>query len=113
RTVASLKGDRAGQEVAFFALDRPIKGSIPILEEGEKRLQAGDSAREDRAALFHGLPADTKEPPATTVPLYEFLSPDRKQPAYSTERSWSEPGFRRAKRPLCLVWRNPMRLVVP
>lgn len=96
-----LVGDRKpGQPLrpAFFALDRPVKGSVPVL-----------STR----PLFHGLPADANEPPATTVPLYEFVHKDGQRRAYSVEATWSRPGYERAKQPVCLVWRNPVQVVLP
>lgn len=56
---------------------------------------------------FYGLPADTKDPPAAAIPLYEVVHRDGRRRAYSTDGSWTQPGYERAKQPLCLVWRNP------
>ncbi len=109
-----------GQEarVAFFALDRSIKGAVPVYahEEpgGGRCLQVGTPSGSPKPApLFYALPADTKQPPATAVPLYEFIHREGKQRAYSTDPSWTQPGYERMKQPLCLVWNNPMRLVLP
>jgi hypothetical protein len=82
-----------GHRVAFFALDRPGKATIPV----------------GNPALFHALPVDTKEPPSTTTVLYESKSKDGSI-VYSSDdaRQFLEGG-----RPVARVWRNPMRLVLP
>jgi hypothetical protein len=46
------------------------------------------------------------------VPLYEFVHRDGKRRAYATDRGWQGEGFARAEKPLCLVWRNPTRVVL-
>ena len=84
---------RPGQRAAFFALDRPNADTVPV----------GDPAR------FHALPADRKEPPATTTLLFETTRKDGSV-AYFTEesRQEQEPG-----RPVGRVWRNPTRIILP
>src|SRR5262249_25941017 len=104
-----------GRPPAFFALDRPRKDTVPIhevsLPGGGWRLAAGAPAGGESEPLFHALPADAKGPPATAGPLYEVLHPDGRARVYSPADS--RPGYRRAERPVCLVWRNPMTTVVP
>ena len=82
-----------GRRVAFFALDRPKPGTVPVGEP----------------ALFHALPVDFEEPPSTTTILYESRAKDG-SPAYFTDetRLALEPA-----RPVARVWRNPIRLVLP
>jgi hypothetical protein len=63
--------------------------------------------------LFYGLPLKTKDPPAGAVPLHEFVHHESKRRAYSTDRSWSRPGYQRSEQPLCLVWLNPLRVSLP
>ncbi len=111
---------KPGQEarVAFFALDRPIKGAVPVYARAEpgggRRLQVGTPSGSPKPVpLFYALPADTKQPPATAVPLYEFVHREGKPRVYSIDPSWTQPGYERMKQPLCLVWNNPMRLVLP
>lgn len=82
----------------FFAQDRPTTGTVPI---------------PGTPPLFHGLPASMKGPPATAVPLHEFVHTDGKQRMYSVDASWSRPDYVRAKQPVCLVWRNPMQVALP
>ena len=46
----------------FFALNRPGEGTVPIVAAGEGKPADG--------VVFHALPADTRNPPKATVPLY-------------------------------------------
>ncbi|MFQ5809101.1 MAG: hypothetical protein ACE5JM_05735, partial [Armatimonadota bacterium] len=89
-------GERPGtRRIAFFALDRPAPGTAPVYgREGQP--------------LFHGLPADVEEPPATAVPLCEFVGERATRRAYSTEEAGAAAGYRRSPKPICLVWQNPM-----
>jgi hypothetical protein len=82
-----------GRPVAFFALDRPGKGTIPV----------------GSPALFHALPVDTREPPSTTALLFESTEKDGST-TYFLEgtRTTTAP-----VRPVARAWRNPMRLVLP
>jgi hypothetical protein len=82
-----------GHRVAFFALDRPSAGTIPV----------------GTPALFHALPTDAKEPPASTSILYESKAKDGSIVYFTDEaRLLLEAG-----RPVARVWRNPMSLVLP
>ncbi len=82
-----------GRPVAFFALERPGPGTIPVGEP----------------PAFHALPADLKEPPATTTRLYEEAGPDGR-PRFVTEEGRLDGS---KARPIARVWRNPMKLVLP
>ncbi|HXG09022.1 MAG TPA: hypothetical protein VNK04_04470 [Gemmataceae bacterium] len=116
--VQRLPAGRERRPVAFFALDRPGRGTVPVYEhpgeDGGVVLRVGEPPpRGKAAALFHALPASTREPPATTLPLYEFVHKDGKRRAYATDPSGLLPGYERAKEPICLVWRNPLTITVP
>ena len=63
--------------------------------------------------LFHALPADLRDPPATAVPLYEYVHKDTARSVYTTDKTWQGDGFAPSAQALCLVWRNPTRLVLP
>jgi hypothetical protein len=52
-------------------------------------------------------------PPETTVPLYEFTSEDGATRAYAAGDDAAIDGHVRADKPLCRVWRNPMRWAFP
>jgi hypothetical protein len=89
-TLSGLKEKPDPRKVAFFALDRPAQGTVAIPGSGQ--------------AAFHILPADLKDPPATTVPLFEFVHANGKQRAYSTDADWSKAGFKRSEKPVGRVW---------
>jgi hypothetical protein len=103
---------RPWEGVAFFALDRPGVGMIPIYEErspdGPSRLVAGKEGgnRKDQP-VFYALPADVKSPPEATVGLFECASADGKRRVYVTGDEPAPEGFERAKAAVCRVWRNP------
>jgi hypothetical protein len=120
-----------GTELAFFALDRPRPGCVAVVPDGGKpgQLQvqpvadsaawpsggpqassgAGGAAAAKQAppVMFYALPAETANPPAAAVPLLEYRSKDGSRRIYSTSGS-APPGYVRAEKPLCLVWRNPI-----
>lgn len=77
-----------GHRVAFFALERPGPGTIPI----------GDPAR------FHALPVDSTESPATTTALHETPG----APGFATEEARPE-----GSRPVGRVWKSPIRVILP
>jgi len=113
-----LARDRKPRPVAFFAPDRSSQGSVPVYEWNENnarvlKLDAPPRARDGKEAspLFYALSADTKSGPATATPLYEFVHNESGARAYSTEGAI--PGYRRTPKPLCLVWRSPIRVVLP
>jgi hypothetical protein len=115
---ATLGGLRAGRPqgpIAFFALDRPGIGTVPVYEEQVEgggwalRVGTAEDAKGGKTPLCHALAADVRDGPATAIPLYEFDHEDGKKRAYSVDASWSLPGYRRTKTPLCFVWKNPLR----
>jgi len=93
----------------FFALDRPMKGSVPVYVGGGLTLRPPAPGAQP---LFHALPADLASGPATAVPLYEFVHADGKQRTYTTDKDWNGAGFVRTEKPICRIWRNPMRVVL-
>ena len=95
--------DKEGR-IAFFAPDRPFRGGVGVLA-GKDGLHVGGA--EEKGALFYALPTDTKAPPAGARPLYEYRRKDGDRRAYSVDPALSLPGYERAERPLCLVWRRP------
>jgi hypothetical protein len=110
-----LPADEQSRPVAFLALDRPRPGTIPIWERADGGLQVEAppvKKGEQPTPLFHALPISTKDPPATTVPLYEFRH-ESKPRAYSTDPAWQAPGYQRSPEPICRVWRSPLRVLLP
>lgn len=105
--------------IAFFALDRPVENHTVAVfaaatQPGHPLLKVGNPPGDDRPAiLLHALPLDAEPRPKTVQPLYEFTNPKENRRAYSTNSSWSAPGFDRPGRPICLVWPNPGRPTLP
>jgi hypothetical protein len=105
---------------AFFALERPAAGSVPVFETMKgtaPALEAGVRSRTAGAGepVFHALPADAEDPPATTVPLYAVQRADGTVMGYTTGDG-PEPaaeGIRRSERPVCRVWHSPLRIALP
>jgi hypothetical protein len=89
--------------VAFLALDRPLRGTVPILV-GDGDLHVGK--RGEAGAIFHALPAGMKDVPPTATPLYEYRQGDGRRRAYSVSATLSLAGFARSERPLCYVWKG-------
>ncbi|HEX5272755.1 MAG TPA: hypothetical protein VFW33_19795 [Gemmataceae bacterium] len=100
---------KKGEAPAFFALDRPRPGSVAVYAAGGLRTEAPAAGAKP---VFHALPADLRDPPATAIPLYEFVHADGKRRTYTTDRHWHGEGFTRSEKPLCLVWRSPTRLAL-
>jgi hypothetical protein len=113
-TIADLPA-RQPLQPAFFALDRPGKGTVPVYalegkggSRGLTRVSSSPVAR----VLFHALPADHKPNQPLLAPLYELIHEDGRRTC-TTDPNWSGEGFRRAERPFCLVWSNPSRAIFP
>jgi hypothetical protein len=106
-TMRNLKDEPGKRRIAFFAPDRPGAGTVPVYGgRGLTLAGTGDP-------LFHALPAEVADPPATTVPLFEFVPEKQGDRAYTTDASWSREGYRRSEKPVCRVWRNPMAVGLP
>ncbi len=95
---------------AFFALDRAANGAVPVYDYEEGLTLDKEKAAGTRPVFF-ALPPDTKAPPATTTPLYEFVRAGGKRRVYSTDREAGE-GSRRADRPLALVGSTPWNVAL-
>ncbi len=99
-TIRAARGEAA--RLAFFAPDRPLPGTIPVVAEAGA-LRIGQPGKGE--ALFHALPADTKQPPAATTPLYEYRQRGGTGRAYSVDPALARPGYERTAL-VCLVWRT-------
>jgi hypothetical protein len=101
--------------VPFFACDREGEGTIPIYERqmrvGKRLLRRdlGVTALTDAEPepLFYALPADMKDPPAASVPLYEYVHQDGVNRHYLPGGSPSPPDCRRVEPAICRVWPDP------
>jgi hypothetical protein len=112
----AARGEGGATRVAFWALERPGAGTVPIhaarTETRHAALQAGEPAgprAEASPALFHAFPASAAEAPAAAVPLWELRHADGRR-AYTVDREPAElPGFERAAEPFARVWPQPLR----
>ncbi len=98
-TARSLPTAERGS-IAFFALERPGEGTLAL----------GDPAA---GGTFHVRPFDLADPPANTLPLYEWAEPDGPRRAYATEPDATFPGLGRRVHPIGLAWANPVQLHLP
>ena len=110
RTLKHLDRDEKGHKVAFFALNRAAGSALPVYAaktgKGCWMLEVGStlSETEARDPLFYAIPADAENPPATTVPPYEFMHEDNMKRVYSTNSEFSLPGYLRPGRVICRVY---------
>jgi hypothetical protein len=107
-TLRDLPGGLARGPVAFFALDRAVAGTVPAFQSPDGALKLGGGAR----PAFFALPPDANQPPATTVPLYEFTGAEGRK-VYTTDKADPPPGYRLSPTPICRVWRNPGGIALP
>jgi hypothetical protein len=101
-TAAALDQARRAGPVPFFALERPGEGTVALYAQADGTLGLAEN---DKPILF-ALPADAPNPPATSVPLYEYSAGGGKR-FYAVEGAPVPEGFQRAGRPLCRVWHSP------
>jgi hypothetical protein len=106
------------RHVAFFAPDREGIASLPVYEhydsQHQQDLRVGTSGAPPDGSgarpLFFVLPADTKDPTATTIPLYEHQDETTGRRVYSVAQPSLSSRSRGTARVLGRVWRNPARL---
>jgi hypothetical protein len=112
---ATAQGGHEGlREAAFFALDRPVRGLVPVYAGAgvalSLRREETIHGAPSTAPLFYAYPGDTHDPPSTTTPLYEWRRDEDGRRTLATEVERPPPGYRRAEKPLCRVWANPRAL---
>lgn len=118
-TIGAAGQDSRAARLAFFALDRPTAGSVPVFAEasdrggehlaaGELRDQPPATASAEASPVFYALPADADSPPPTTVVLYEQLDRSRGIRRYLTADEMPAGEDGQVRRAVCRVWRNPL-----
>jgi hypothetical protein len=114
-----LDKDDTSLRPAFFALERPAAGSVPVYEsmKGTARvLEAGHAVQPPGAGepIFYALPADAEDPPATTVPLREIRRPDGSVLGHSTgAEADAGAATGHSEQTICRVWKNPLGVALP
>jgi hypothetical protein len=93
-------------QIAFMAPDRPREGLVAVGRASGSNGQLVVGAAGD--VVFYALPADVKNPPATTVGLYEWRDKNTGRLWYAVEGAEAPSGYTRADQPLCRVWRYPI-----
>jgi hypothetical protein len=100
-------------ELAFFGVppERKGEGLVPIFAVSPEGFLSAESRGAQAKPLFLAWPAEAPADESKNeaiVPLYEFREAGGKERHYSTDPAWTKPGFSRADRPLCRVWKNPL-----
>jgi hypothetical protein len=115
-TRAMLPGDAAQPMIELFALDRPARGSQPVVMTADGpeagRLRCVDASQVDANSddvAFYAIPPGAEAASPAVVPLFEYLASDGQPPRYTTDGEWSQAGYTRSPVPVCHVWRSPMR----
>lgn len=94
----------------FLALNHPGTATIPIYgmaSENGMSLTTSLPEGQNIAPLFHAIALDTKDAPATTGALFEYVHSNTGQRHYDLNPQWAQEGFQRTEKPICRVWRNP------
>lgn len=103
----------AGRSIAFLALDRSVRNSVPVAArpdaQGELTFTI-DRAGGDGIA-FYALAVDAA--PETTVALYDWVNPATRRHFLGVEGRAGPKDYVRAAQPLCRVWRFPIDSGIP
>ena len=115
RTKSAIPKGRTKVSLAFFAPDRPRKGTVPVYEVADgnsARLSlappAGGDATTQTAVFYAVNPAAKEASDSPTVDLFEFTSAKGDR-IYTTDGAFRKDGYSKAANPLCRVWPNPIR----
>ncbi len=88
----------------FFALEHSAPGTVAI-QWRDNKLQIGDGTSSTSGPVFHALPADAEQPPATTALLYELMNQTTQVRTYTIQPEANPPGFELNPVPICRVWK--------
>ncbi len=112
-----IRDPETSDPLGFFAFERPAPGTVAIVASRDNagdrvlRIASSDDIPGEKA-IFHAFPADMADPPSVLVPLYEFRDKDNHR-TFAPDAPKERPDLRRSKRPLCLVWPDPIRVALP
>ncbi len=99
--------------IPFMAADRPGAGLVTIgaADGGEPRIyKPGEKLPR---SIFYALPPDVKDPPKTTVLLFNWRNKALGAFWIGIEGQDGPKGFKPDEKPLCRVWRYPLTWEVP
>ncbi len=92
---------------AFYALERPAEGAVPLDLAGVRRV-----TKVDAPVPIYGYPADGTGAPTATVGLFRETGKEGAA-RYRTEGEPVEAGWTREGRAVARVWPNPLRVAIP
>jgi hypothetical protein len=82
-------------------------------DAGKTLLSRDKPARQAARVAFYALPAEdtalSNAPPTITLLLYQYRRVATGQTLYSTEAALAKAGYVREVKPVCRVWRTPLR----
>jgi len=115
-TKSGLRPTTGDSTAVFMAPDRAgYGGSVPVYWSNAaclpRQLVVGGTPT--TAPVFYALPGNAANPPASTVPLYDYANASTGAHAYSTDPSLVLSGFTRATDPIARVWSDPIRVNLP
>jgi len=104
-------------EIAFFALDRPVKNAIPVYEYKDPKTGSTILTTEKREQLkkgkfiiaFYALAPGLEEMKSTTTDLWEGIHPENQKRIYNIEGDIVEKDYEKKETPLCRVWKYPRK----
>lgn len=116
-TVEKISEKGKAEEIAFFALDRPIENSVPVYEYRDEKTGSAILTTEKPEHLkntefviaFYALASDSEETKETTTELWECVNPENQKRLYKAASDISEKGFEKRETPLCRVWKYPRK----
>ena len=117
RTLRDIERKSRIGGIVCFAPDRPRAGTVPVFawgtDAGKTLLSWDKPARQAARVAFYALPAEdtalSNAPPSMTVLLYQYRRVTTGQTLYSTEAALAKAGYVRQAKPVCRVWRMPLR----
>ena len=104
-------------EIAFFALDRPVKNCVPVYEYKDPKTgstiltteKPEHLKKEEFVIAFYTLASGSEEMKSTTTDLWEWIHPENKKRIYKLEGDIPEVGYVKTEKPLCRVWKYPRK----
>ena len=115
-----LGPDHDAASAAFFALERPADGTVPVYEIPG----AGKAHRlslsvpnglvgKPPEVIFHAFPPDVKLDTTLFEPLLEYTPPGDAAHFYAAGDREPKSGLRWPGKPICQVWRRPSKVALP
>jgi hypothetical protein len=107
-TIKRVVPERERGGVAFYALDRPSSGTLPVyMDVSASDCRLSCTARPGGGTIaFHAFPA-SGDAPRATQPLIEYVNGQTGSHTYTLGAEGVPAGYRRTGVPVCRVWADP------